>query len=83
MMDDKQIKDFNEWGVTPPSTVTHGSDLNIQDSMKKLLPNSWKLEGNQLIGQTDMGELRQTIPTSHILVGSDPRGLPIFRKIDL
>jgi|GEM_PF-4212980 len=83
MLDDKTIKDFNDWDLPPPSTVTHGNDADIQLMMKKLIPNSWHLEGNLLVGETSMGTIAQTIPTDVILVGTDPKGLPIFRHIVL
>jgi hypothetical protein len=83
MLDDKTIKDFHEWGVDPPTVISHGSDEEIHARMQQLLPNSWKLKGNQLIGETAMGTLVQTIPTNKILVGTDPKGFPIFKDVVL
>lgn len=78
---------FTDWYIkndlTPPSSVAHGTEEDIQSKLKPLMPNSWRLEGNQLIGFTEMGKLSQTIPTSHILVGSDEKGYPIFRKVEI
>ena len=70
-------------GVAPPSVSAHATDEEISKNMKKLKPSSWRQEGNWLIGQTDMGELRQTVPTSHILTGTDDSGNPIFKRIDI
>ena len=67
--------------VPLPEAHPHGTDDDIRNNMNRPLPNSWKLEGNQLKGMTDMGELVQTIPTNKILVGVDKKGLPIFRDI--
>lgn len=69
--------------AAPPTVSTHGTDDDIRANMKQLLPSSWRLEGNQLIGMTEMGELRQTIPIDHILIGTDQKGLPIFRQVIL
>ena len=49
--------------------------------MKQLKPNSWKLEGNKLIGETEYGPLVQFIPTDRVLTGTDDNGLPIFKQI--
>lgn len=67
----------------PPTISEHGTEEDVRANMKQLLPSSWRLEGNQLVGMTEMGELRQTIPTDHILIGTDDKGLPIFHRIVL
>lgn len=69
--------------LEPPTTSTHGTESEVEGNLKQLMPSSWRLEGNQLIGQTEMGPLVQTIPTSHILTGTDKKGLPTFRKVDV
>lgn len=55
----------------------------LGDRLSQLLPNSWRLEGNELIGQTELGELRQRISTDYILTGTDEKGLPKFRRVIL
>lgn len=67
----------------PPSAVGHVTEEELLANMKQLKPKSWTLKGNQLEGMTEQGRLVQTIPTSHILVGTDNDGMPIFRRIDL
>lgn len=69
--------------VPLPTTTGHGTEDDIEQNLKRLMPHSWVLEGNQLIGQTDMGKLVQTIPTDVILTGTDSNGLPEFKKIDV
>ena len=66
-----------------PSAVAHLTEEELWKNMKQLKPKSWTLRGNQLEGMTEQGRLVQTIPTSHILVGSDNEGLPIFRRVDI
>lgn len=53
----------------------------LSDRLSQLLPNSWRLEGNELIGQTELGELRQRISTDYVLVSTDAKGLPVFKKV--
>lgn len=74
---------YRKLDAAPPTVETHGTEEDVRANMQKLLPNSWWLDGNKLHGHTEMGELVQTIPTSHILVGTDDKGLPIFREIVL
>ncbi len=66
---------------TPPETIPHLTEEEIRANMKRLLPLSWTLEGNLLKGQTEQGLLVQRIPTDYILVGTDAKGLPIFKKV--
>lgn len=70
-------------GVKPPESVVHGTEEELSKKLTQLKPNSWKLEGNKLIGETEMGRLVQTIPTDYICAGTDERGLPILQKIQL
>lgn len=68
-------------GAALPTVATHTTEEDIKKNMKQLLPNSWRLEGNTLTGETDMGPLVQTIDPAYILIGVDDNGLPMFRKV--
>ena len=81
--DDKTAKEFSKWGKEPPRSYSHGTIEDIRGNLKRLQPNSWRLEGNKLIGQTEMGELVQFIPTNYILEGTDDQGLPKLVKLEL
>lgn len=81
MHDEATLKFFQKHGKAPPTHNPHGTEQDIAANMKRLLPRSWRLEGNELVGMTDVGELRQTISTDYYLDGTDEKGLPIFRKI--
>lgn len=81
MHDEKTIQWFIKHGKRPPEHIPHGTPDVIQDNIRHLRPHSWRLEGNQLIGKTDMGPLVQTISTDYICMGSDENGLPIFKRI--
>jgi hypothetical protein len=82
-MDEKTLKEFQKWGKTPPSREAHGLEDDIRKNLRKLLPNSWKLEGNKLTGMTEVGPLVQFIPTDYICRGTDKDGLPILDKIKI
>lgn len=67
--------------IAPPEAVPHGTEEDLEKRFEKLLPHSWRLEGNKLIGETSQGPLINFIPTDYILVGVDEDGLPILEKI--
>lgn len=77
----------NEWfqkmGFDPPTRQGHGTTSEIRDNLVNLKPHSWYMEGNKLIGQTEMGPLTQFLPTDYICRGTDNQGLPILEKVVL
>lgn len=77
MYSEQQLKEFEQWGVTPPISAQHDTNL------RRMAPRNWRQEGNRLIAETDMGELTQFIPTDVMLEGIDANGLPKLRKIVL
>jgi hypothetical protein len=82
--DDKTLKQYDKWGVARPSQDKHGEDSfsnPISDQLKSLNPRNWRQMGNMLICDTDVGEMHQTIPTTHLLDKLDERGLPTFKKL--
>ena len=82
MWSDDQLKWFDKQGKARPGTTAHGvTSDNINEHMRELRPTQWKLEGNKLIGQTEMGPLVQFIPTNVILTGTDADNLPIFQDV--
>lgn len=70
-------------GAAPPTAEAHGTEEDIAKNLKQLLPNDWRLEGNKLIGRTEMGSLVQEIDPAYILTGTDEKGLPVFRRVVL
>lgn len=74
---------YRKHGKAPPKHFEHGTEQEIRENMVRLRPGSWRLEGNQLIGQTELGTLRQTVPSDVILVGTDDDGLPMFKRVIL
>lgn len=74
---------WRKYELPEPEAAPHGTEEEILSNMKQLVPNSWKLEGNKLVGKTEMGTLVQYIPTDYILEGSTSDGLPKFKRIVL
>lgn len=86
IFDNKRIQEYQRWGVEPPSHDPHGIDTD--ELLRKLKEHtarasSWHMEGNILVAYTDIGEVRQTIPTDYICLGMDKKGLPILKKIGI
>lgn len=81
--DDRTLREFKKWGQPLPSHKTHGTEDEIRDKMEQLLPNSWHMEGNKLVGRTKMGPLIQWLPTDYICLGTDENGLPVLKKVDI
>lgn len=78
----KEYLEFERWNQPQPTHHPHGTEEDIRANLKKLNLRSWRLEGNRLIAQTDMGQLVQYIPVDYILTGEDAKGMPIFEKIN-
>ena len=68
-------------GAAPPVAIPHLTEEELAENMKQFKPNEWRLEGNKLIGETEIGTLVQFIPTDVVLTGTDENGLPTFRKV--
>jgi len=70
--------------VPKPLHLEHGVNTeDIGKNLKRLNTTNWKLEGNVLTAETEMGKLTQKVPTDVILTGEDAEGLPVFKKIVL
>ena len=75
---------YEKHGKEPPQRVSHGlTDDQIKDNLVRYKATSWRLEGNQLIAESEMGRLVQRIPTDYICEGMDDKGLPKLRKVVL
>lgn len=77
-MPPKQQAELEGWGIAPPKTAEHGDP---SEHLKPLKPYRWRLEGNKLIGDTELGEVVNYIPTDYICRGMDENGLPILTKV--
>lgn len=74
---------WREYEIKPPEATAHGTEEEILSNLKQLKPNTWHLEGNKLIGMTEMGKLVQFIPTDYICTGTDSNGLPKLQRVVL
>lgn len=86
MHSDNYLKWFDRHGKKRPDHFEHGLDSKddpISKKLKKLKPSSWRMEGNKLIGETEMGSLVQFLPTNIICTGTDEEGMPILQKIKI
>lgn len=82
MQDDRVRAWFERQGLTPPSTTPHGVTTdNIREKLQPLKAKSWKLEGNRLIAETDMGPVVNYIDPGYIMTGVDENNLPVFKKL--
>lgn len=66
-----------------PTREPHGRDEDIRANMRPANPRNWRLEGNILKADTDFGPYAHPIPTDYVMDGTDERGLPILRKLDI
>lgn len=73
---------FRKFSMPAPQTITHGTEDDVKEKMTELKPTKWRLEGNKLIGDTEMGPLVNFIPSNYILKGTDSKGMPILEKLD-
>jgi hypothetical protein len=78
----KEYKEFEKWQVKQPDHQPHGTDEDIRANLKRVKPRNWRMEGNELIADTDLGKLVQRIPVDYILTGEDASGLPVLEKIN-
>lgn len=69
-------------GIEPPEVTNHGvTPDDIRAQMQPAKCWNWRLEGNTLHCDTDLGPMTQTISTDYILRGTDEKGLPILVKV--
>ena len=83
-MQDKQGKDlFRELGLKPPEHLKHLTEDELREALKIHADHHWSQVGDQLICTCQLGRHASKIPTSHILVGTDPAGNPLLEKIQV
>jgi hypothetical protein len=75
--------DYEALGVEPPKHFEHGSDADIRAMMVKAIPIRWFQRGNELVADTELGELVNFIPTDMQLIGVDKDNMPILKKLAL
>jgi hypothetical protein len=83
VFDDYVLKWFERNGLQKPEHIPHGKQADLEARLVPATVSSWRLEGNQLIAETNYGPHVQTIPTDYILVGTDENNLPVLKKISI
>lgn len=73
--------DYEALGVAPPQSFPHGSDDDIRANMQIAKAKRWFQRGNELVAETDLGEVVNFLPTDMMLKGVDENGLPILEKL--
>lgn len=72
---------YKENNLTPPKHIDHGLAVDdIARRVQSINPRNWRQQGNQLIADSDVGELVNTIPPNYLLVGVE-NNLPKFKKL--
>jgi hypothetical protein len=80
--DERTLREFEKLGIEPPSIVSHGVTADeIERNMVRAEMTNWRLDGNQLLCDTQFGPMSQTINPSYILKGTDADGMPILVKV--
>lgn len=74
---------YQALGVEPPKHFDHGSDADIRANMQRATPIRWFQRGNELVAETELGEVVNFLPTDMQLTGVDKDNLPILTKLDI
>lgn len=80
-MTPEELEQFKNWGVPLPSRDAHVKDG--QQQWEKPHLTNWRLEGNILKADSNLGTHGWSLPTDYILDGTDESGLPMLRKLVL
>jgi len=80
-MSPEEIAQFKEWGVPLPSRDPHVKD-GEQTYEKPQLTN-WRLEGNILKADSNLGTHGWSLPTDYIMDGLTDEGLPNLKKFSI
>lgn len=73
--------DYEALGIVPPQSFPHGTDDDIRKHMQVATAKRWFQRGNELVAETDLGEVINFLPTDIMLKGTDDNGLPILEKL--
>lgn len=78
--EEKELRQFDRWGVERPSHDEHGTLL---EELVPFKATKWWVEGNTLFAEGNHGVIANRIPNDYICTGMDDTGLPILEKIDI
>lgn len=72
--------DYEKLGLTPPTTVVHGTADDIRSHLTPMHVIRWYQDGNKLVAETDFGQFVNHLPTDMKLDGFAEDGTPRFTK---
>lgn len=72
---------YEALGVEPPERTPHGTDEDIRSHMQLAKPIRWFQRGNELVADTDLGEVVNLLPTNYMLSGVDKDDRPILTRV--
>jgi len=72
--------DYEALGVEPPK---HSETEFDRSMLQRATPIRWFQRGNELVAETELGELVNYSPTNMQLTGTDENNNPILTPIDI
>ena len=84
MQDDKTVKKlYEELGLEAPEHIAHLTEDELREKIKTPSNHKWSQQGALLSCVCELGHHTTQIPTSHILQGTDERGLPVLQRVQV
>lgn len=84
MQNDRTVeKLYRELGLTPPESIKHLTEDELRDKLRITPNHQWSQRGNVLTCVCEIGRHTTKIPTSHIIEGTDDRGMPVLKRIEV
>jgi hypothetical protein len=77
-------EDYEALGVEPPTSEVHGTEDDLQQA--RLMDGhicSWKQQGSDVFCERGPHRHGRHVPPTHLLVGTDPAGTPLYKIIDI
>jgi hypothetical protein len=82
MPKEKTVKElYYELGLTPPESIAHMTEEELREKLTPIHNHRWSQQGTTLSCSCELGTHTTQIPTSHILTGTDNKGMPQLQRI--
>lgn len=84
MLHEADEKLYSRLGLEKPSHSPHITEEELQKKFEELKLNThhqWHQSGREIYCDCEVGHHASYIPTNKLLIGTDQKGLPIFRDI--
>ena len=77
-----QNKQYEDWGVEPPSHEPHGTEAQLAEVMAQPVKHgNWVQMGNIIECRACPNPHSDRIGVEYLLTGTDEKGLPVLTKI--